>query len=341
MSDSDGFYRAFEDRERGSRELVLGRLEVYRPLLEHLVGLYPQAKGLDVGCGRGEWLQLLQSVGIQGHGVDLDAGMLAACQAANFSVEQGDALDWLAAQPDNSLALISAFHVVEHLPFALVRQLVAEAHRVLLPGGLLIMETPNPENLSVGAHTFYMDPSHERPLPPRLLQFVPEFMGFERSWLWRLQESELVRPGDDPLLGNVLLAVSPDYAVIARKAGGNLAEFEQLMAAPRGRGLEWACAEYDAQLLRRHQTVVEQTQGLAQRLALLESRVERLEHELVRHQHESDRITGSMGWLLILPFRWAGLQWRLLRKHGVRERVKALLGKVRASRNSGNSGPQP
>ena len=240
MSDAEGFYRAFEDRERGSRELVLSRLAVYRPLLEYLSARYPEARALDVGCGRGEWLQLLQSVGIQGHGVDLDAGMLEACRAAQLSVEQGDGLAWLATQPDNSLALISAFHVVEHVPFALVQQLAAEAHRVLLPGGLLIMETPNPENLSVGAHTFYLDPSHERPLPPRLLQFVPEFVGFERSWLWRLQEAERLQPGDDPLLGSVLLAVSPDYAVIARKAGEGLAELDQLLDRPRGRGLEQA-----------------------------------------------------------------------------------------------------
>lgn len=234
MSDFKGFYRAFEDRERGTSELILGRLESYRPLLEALLLRYPGGRALDVGCGRGEWLQLLRTVGFHGHGVDLDAAMLEACRAAGLSVEQGDALDWLASQADESLALISAFHVVEHIPFAMVQQLVAQAHRVLLPGGVLIMETPNPENISVGAHTFYMDPSHERPLPPRLLQFVPEYLGFERTWVWRLQESEQLRPDHYPVLANVLMAVSPDYAVIARKAADeDLSAFDRMMDVPR------------------------------------------------------------------------------------------------------------
>lgn len=329
MSDFDGFYRAFEDRERGSRELILGRLDIYRPLLEDLVGRFPQGRALDVGCGRGEWLQLLESVGFQGLGVDLDAGMLDACLAAGLSVEQGDALQWLAAQPDSSLALISAFHVVEHIPFAMVQQLVAQAHRVLLPGGVLIMETPNPENLSVGAHTFYLDPSHERPLPPGLLKFVPEFVGFERSWVWRLQESELLRQAEHPTVANVLLAVSPDYAVIARKtAEQDMTVFDQLLDEPRGRDLELACGQYDAQHLQQHQHLTQLITGLEQRLAMVEQRLMTVEEESQRHQQELHRITHSIGWLLTLPFRWSGGQWQLLKEHGVRARSRSALDKA-------------
>lgn len=330
----ENFYRAFEDRERGSRELILGRLDAYRPLLEQLLELYPAGRALDVGCGRGEWLQLLRELGLQGHGVDLDAGMLDACTAAGLSVEQGDALEWLAAQPDNSLALISAFHVVEHIPFASVQQLVAQAHRVLQPGGLLIMETPNPENLSVGAHTFYLDPSHQRPLPPALLQFVPEYAGFERSRVWRLQEAEHLRSAGHPVLANVLLAVSPDYAVIARKAAEqDLSALDRVLDKPRGLDLQFASAQYDAQHLQQHQQLLLQMAGLEQRLASAEQ-------EAQRQQQEMHRLKRNIGWLLALPLRWLADQGRLLRQHGVRARGHALLLKARSvlRRVSGQAG---
>lgn len=331
MSDFDGFYRAFEDRERGSSELILGRLDSYRQLLEALVVRYPGGRALDMGCGRGEWLQLLRTVGLQGHGVDLDEAMLDACRAADLSVEQGDALAWLAAQPDESLALISAFHVVEHIPFAMVQQLVAQAHRVLLPGGVLIMETPNPENISVGAHTFYMDPSHERPLPPGLLRFVPEYVGFERTWVWRLQESEQLRPGHHPALANVLMAVSPDYSVIARKAAADdLSAFDSMMDVPRGRNLEIACGQYDGQHTQRYQELVDRINVLEVRLAQADERLALAEQQIRRHDEDLHHITHSIVWLVALPFRWANGQWRLLRQQGVRARCRAISDRLRS-----------
>lgn len=327
MSEFGGFYRAFEDRERGSRELILGRLDQYRPLLQYLTGQFAEARALDVGCGRGEWLQVVRSEGIDGYGVDLDAGMLDACREEGLAVEQGDALAWLAAQPDASLALITAFHVVEHIPFDGVQQLVDQAHRVLQPGGLLIMETPNPDNLSVGAHTFYLDPTHERPIPPALLKFVPEYVGFERTWVWRLQEHEHLRGGDEPVLANVLLAVSPDYAVIARKAtDADVSAFDQLVDEPRGLELRTACERYDAA----QATFAEQITDLQERMTAAEQKAANLEWLTHCQQQELDRIATSFSWQLVYPVRWAGLQWRLLRRDGVRERGKAALRKVAA-----------
>lgn len=342
MSEFGGFYRAFEDRERGSRELILGRLDQYRPLLQYLTGQFAEARALDVGCGRGEWLQVLRSEGIDGYGVDLDAGMLDACREEGLAVEQGDALAWLAAQPDASLALITAFHVVEHIPFDGVQQLVDQAHRVLQPGGLLIMETPNPDNLSVGAHTFYLDPTHERPIPPALLKFVPEYVGFERTWVWRLQEHEHLRGGDEPVLANVLLAVSPDYAVIARKAtDADVSAFDQLVDEPRGLELRTACERYDAaqaapvrglaqSVEQAKATFAEQIADLQDRMAAAEQKAANLEWLTHCQQQELDRIANSFSWQLVYPVRWVGLQWRLLRQQGARERGKAALRKVAA-----------
>ena len=216
---SDQFYRAFEEKFRGPRGLIQQRLEVYLPFVQPVCAAYPEALVLDLGCGRGEWLELLQKNGIAALGVDLDTGMLEACQQINLKVQCQDALESLKQLQDGSASVVSAFHLVEHLPFDRVKDLVAECHRVLKPGGLLIMETPNPENFMVATHNFYLDPTHLRPIPPDLLAFVPEYLGYESVKILRLQETDGVKTHPNLSMLDVLTGASPDYAVVAQKAG--------------------------------------------------------------------------------------------------------------------------
>ena len=210
------FYRAFEDRYRGSRETIKTRLEAYLPFIEAAKQAFPAAcRALDIGCGRGEWLELLNEQGITAQGVDLDEGMLQACSSIGLSVQQGDGIAYLSQLADNSLELISAFHVVEHISFEQLQTLVSQAMRVLSPGGLLILESPNPENIAVASCSFYMDPTHTKPIPPDLLAFVTEYAGFIQNKILRLQE-----PKQSALAGSlyaVLHQVSPDYAIVAQK----------------------------------------------------------------------------------------------------------------------------
>lgn len=214
---SDDFYRALEERYRGSRELIKGRLTAYLPFVEPLLKSYPSAPALDLGCGRGEWLELLAGSGFKPKGVDLDNGMLEACHELGLEVEQGDAISYLAALPDQSQGVISAFHVVEHITFDQLRTLAAEALRVLKPGGLLIMETPNLENIVVATRSFYLDPTHQRPIPSELLAFVAEHAGFDRVKTLRLQESKELVNRENLSLHDVFSGASPDYAVVAQK----------------------------------------------------------------------------------------------------------------------------
>lgn len=218
ISDDKLFYRAFEDKYRGSRELIKTRLQQYRPFLEPLATLHPLGLALDLGCGRGEWLEVASEVGLSAHGVDLDSGMLAACTERSLLVEQKDVIQALQAQRNASVCVISAFHVVEHIAFDVLQTLVREALRALIPGGLLILETPNPENLVVSTTNFYLDPTHIRPIPPLLLEFLPEHYGYIRHKTVRLQESAPLRESGDLRLIEILSGVSPDYAVIAQKA---------------------------------------------------------------------------------------------------------------------------
>jgi SAM-dependent methyltransferase/uncharacterized coiled-coil protein SlyX len=246
---SDPFYRDFEDRYRGARDVIAQRLRAYLPFIEPLAALHQPARALDIGCGRGEWLELAAAAGFEARGVDIDDGMLEACRARGLTVKTADGIATLRQMAAGSLAMVSAFHVVEHIGFDDVRTLIAEALRVLQPGGLLVLETPNPENIVVGASSFYRDPSHLRPLPPELLSFAVEHAGFARQLVVRLQEPADIHGHPQLGISHVLEGVSPDYAVVAQKAAAPdvMARFDAAFAAPYGISLGEASRRYDAQ----------------------------------------------------------------------------------------------
>ena len=214
---TSSFYRAFEEKYRGERDLIKSRLKVYLPFIEPLKETYPTGEALDLGCGRGEWLELLREFGVNAHGIDIDDGMLVTCRDLDLSVETGDAIAFLKGLDNESKIVISGFHIAEHLEFADLQALVQESLRVLKPGCLLILETPNPENIVVGSSDFYLDPTHQRPIPPGLLSFLPEYYGFGQVKILRLQESKALLNGNHLNLLSVLSGVSPDYAVVAQK----------------------------------------------------------------------------------------------------------------------------
>jgi O-antigen chain-terminating methyltransferase len=216
---SDNFYRAFEDRYRGTRELIASRLRVYLTFVEPLLAVYPQGQTVDLGSGRGEWLELMLQVGFKPSGVDLDEGMLQACYQLGLPAQQGEAISFLKALPDESQVVVSAFHVVEHIQFEQMQTLVSQALRVLKPGGLLILETPNPENIVVASCNFHLDPSHLKPIPPDLLGFLVQHAGFAKVKTLRLQEPPQLAQQANVSLQDVLTGPSPDYAIVAQKAG--------------------------------------------------------------------------------------------------------------------------
>ena len=301
---SDFFYRAFEDRFRGSRSLILARLGVYQPFLRPMADAFQTPKALDLGCGRGEWLEVLVNAGFDAAGVDLDEGMLAACQERGLKGQLGDALATLKALPSESLALVSAFHLVEHVPFEVVQGLVQEALRVLMPGGLLVLETPNSENLTVGTSGFYLDPSHMRPLPAALLAFVAEHTGFYRSKILYLQEPANLHGDSRVGLLDVLSGVSPDYALVAQKSAplALMAEFDAPFNAAYGLSLDALAQRYDAQVAQ----LALHSMQLDERSGQLEKAVEQFGTQLFQLQTQLDGILGSRSWRITAPMRWLG-----------------------------------
>ena len=171
-------YVAFENAFRG-RWKVEERMRWYVP---HIRALYHHGETrpvLDIGCGRGEFLLALKEAGLPGVGIDLNPAMVDTARAQGLDVTLADAVAHLRDREPGSLAAIASFHVIEHIPFEGVLHLIEAAKRALMPGGLLILETPNPENLAVGGCTFWYDPTHIRPLPPAMMQFYVRTAGFE------------------------------------------------------------------------------------------------------------------------------------------------------------------
>jgi SAM-dependent methyltransferase len=166
-------YVELERRYRGTEEEIGERISRFLPQLSG------RGEVLDLGCGRGEALALLKEQGIPARGVDLSASMIAECRKKGLEAEEGDLLQVLARASEGSLGAIVSFHVIEHLPVELLDRLVRLAHRALKPGGVLILETPNPLSIVVAARNFWLDPTHRRPVHPESLKLSFELAGFE------------------------------------------------------------------------------------------------------------------------------------------------------------------
>lgn len=166
-------YAELENRHRGTSEEIRQRLSIY---LDLLAG---RKRVVDLGCGRGEALQVLAEHGVEARGVDASAEMVRACGVLGLAVEEAELLAFLAAAPEGSFDALLSFHVIEHLPRQDVARLVRLAWRALEPGGLLILETPNPRSLVVAASHFWRDPTHRRPIHPDALRLSVEMAGFE------------------------------------------------------------------------------------------------------------------------------------------------------------------
>ncbi len=212
---------AFEEHFRDTKESVDC---AYEELAEHIWGWSPV---LDIGCGHGEFLELLKKRGTECRGVELDAALAETARAKGLNVVAGDGLAVLAAQDDGSLGGISMIQVIEHLSIQQQLDFVALAFDKLRDGGRIVIETVNPQSLYVYAHSFYLDPTHTRPVHPAYLAFLFEQAGFiEVKWEWRNEPPEgdkLELQGDETQKRNIerlnnLLFAPGDYALIITKA---------------------------------------------------------------------------------------------------------------------------
>ena len=221
----DAFYAEFEDQFRGTGPDIKNRVSIYLPLIKAAGVGTLTAPVIDLGCGRGEWLEILRDDGLVGRGCDSNAIFVDRCLKTALAVAHQDLFEYLQGLQDASVGAVTCFHVVEHLPFNDVIHLLSETLRVLQPAGLAIIETPNPENLRVGACDFYLDPTHRHPVPPGMLEYVVRSRGFTDVEVIRLHPLTSLVDEDDGATQlvrevDVLLQGPRDYAVIMRRPAG-------------------------------------------------------------------------------------------------------------------------
>jgi 2-polyprenyl-3-methyl-5-hydroxy-6-metoxy-1,4-benzoquinol methylase len=213
-SEMDAFFVALGDEFRGSPELIKDRLRLY---VTTVIDAARHGRVLDLGCGRGEWLELMREAKIEAIGVEQNQILAAACAAKKLQVIEADFTSFLAQSPAEHWSAVTGFHIIEHLGWPAWYECLRQIHRTLLPGGVAIIETPNSANLITATDRFYLDPTHRHPIPGPLLVFAAKSVGFasvEMLPLHPVAESAIAEGGsamsrafDGP----------QDYALIARK----------------------------------------------------------------------------------------------------------------------------
>ena len=227
-------YVGFEDKFRGSSDEIRTRIEDYVPLFESASNV------LDVGCGRGEFLELLRARGVRARGLDVNRGMVDICREHGLDVTQADAVSYLAEQPDASIGGLIALQVVEHFEPAYLLKFLEQAHHALQPGARLVLETINPACWMAFFESYIRDLTHQRPLHPDTLRYLVQASGFTSVDVQFRAPigagDRLQRVGSDPAIAaqpalaklaaaldanadrlNARLFSSADYAVIARR----------------------------------------------------------------------------------------------------------------------------
>ena len=211
-------YFAFESRMRGSVDAIRERQRRY------VEDFRAAAPVLDIGCGRGELLQLLREAGVEARGIDADADMVAYARGDGLDVEQADLVEYLQRLDDGSLGGIFMGQVVEHLPPGVLVRSLELAARKLRPGGVLVAETINPLSPLALRH-YFADLTHAQPLVPETLQLLARQSGFADTEVRFLNEpAERLTEPDDPVIAanvrrlNELLFAPLDYALVARTA---------------------------------------------------------------------------------------------------------------------------
>ncbi len=219
----DAWYVTFEDRMRGTRKDIKQRQAIYLPYVKEISTGTPDMPIVDLGCGRGEWLELLREHGLVAKGVDVNTVMVQQCQELGLDVIESDVIAFLQKQKSDGLLALSAFHIIEHISFPSLIQLLDESLRVLRPGGILILETPNPRNILVGTGDFYRDPTHSHPIFPDTLEFLGESRGFIKAACYFMTNSAqqaVLTPIQKTRFDSLedYLTVSRDFAFLGYKA---------------------------------------------------------------------------------------------------------------------------
>lgn len=214
----DNFYTSFEDKFRGNEDEIKQRQSQYLNFFKNSKIDFEEYPVVDLGSGRGEFLEILKQNEINALGIDLNSDMVDRVKKKKLNVVQYDALKYVEETKPQSIGAITGFHIIEHIPFNSLLRLFSNAHSALVDDGFVIFETPNPENIVVGSNTFYLDPSHLNPLPPDLIKFALETSNFSKTEVLRIHPAP-IDESDKKLSSDIVNRFygPRDYAVIGYK----------------------------------------------------------------------------------------------------------------------------
>lgn len=224
--DLDSFkYLGFENEFRGSVDEIRRRLDAYLPLFEG------RRDVLDIGCGRGEFLDLLRARGVEARGIDINDAMVEEARARGLAVEKADALSYLEGLPDDSLGGLFAAQVIEHLPAGYLAALLETAGRKIRSGGIIVLETINPTSWVAFFESYIRDLTHVRPLHPETMQYMLRVSGFSQV---RVQYSSPVAP--DARLARVPAPpadAAPELALMVDVVNANVDRLDGRLFGPQ------------------------------------------------------------------------------------------------------------
>jgi len=208
------FYLEFENKFRGSSEIISDRLSMYDQLLNRILKQDISYKTIDIGCGRGEWLKKMQNKVSESIGIESDKEMVEKCKKLGFNVIEGDAIDILSNFSESSIDLITIFHVVEHLENHKLYKLINLCQHVLKENGVLIIETPSIDNILVSTNSFYLDPTHVNHINPDFISFLLEKTGFNKSKYYFINGGPL-QLAESTKITRILNGVAQDLLLVA------------------------------------------------------------------------------------------------------------------------------
>tara|TARA_Y100001968_G_scaffold333228_1_gene394834 strand:- start:4867 stop:6069 length:1203 start_codon:yes stop_codon:yes gene_type:complete len=271
------FYVDFEDNFRGSLDQIYDISSNYDGLIQHILETDNEPSLLDVGCGRGEFLRKCSKLGFRTQGIELNPQMVVICRQYGLHIEEGDAITLLKKLPDSSFSMITVFHLIEHLSFESINLLLKECKRILKADGIIILETPSIDNLSVSSRLFYIDPTHINPINSDLLIFLLKRIGFDMAKNFYINGGPL-QNGEKDSLTRVFNGVAQDLMILATKSKSSTKKLTQNQTWKKSlkSGLTTleACVQFDHHMRNKSLNQQQSINDLRKRIFLLENQLQ-------------------------------------------------------------------
>ena len=212
-----GFYLDFENQFRGDTDSILSQFSKYDSLINQVIKGIENPKFLDIGSGRGEWLQKWRDKGQDCCGIENDRDMICLCRNKALNIMEDDATNALLSLPNNSVSILTMFHMIEHINHNQSIKILSECLRVLSEDGIFIIETPSIDNLIVSTNSFYLDQTHISHINAEAIKFSMKKLGFDAIRDFYINGGPMMNDKHSKIT-RILNGVAQDLLLVATKS---------------------------------------------------------------------------------------------------------------------------